>query len=115
MKIKHFFSIVALLLAGGLALPAQTDYSITWDSTQNSFLMQQGKNQTKFDTGQVVINLAKGRETLGVIETEIQLLERLVLLRRQAAQVREENRTLEDILGKARAVAIKPKQGTKTP
>jgi len=98
MRFKVLFSFIALLICG--AAHAQTNYTIERDSA--GFVMIQGGQATPFDTTTVRANIAQKEHQAAVIETEIQLLERLVLLRRQAAIVKEERNTLLDILEKAR-------------
>lgn len=85
-----------------LAANAQTPtYSIERDST-GGFVMIQGAQVIPFDTATVRQNLTQKDQALQVVENEIALLERLVLLRRQAAMIREEQKTLSEILEKAR-------------
>ena len=94
--------IIPFLLLS-LFATAQTgsDYKIEKRDSLGYVLLQNGRTVT-FDTAQVQTNLAQKTEEVGVIETEIGLLERLVMLRRQLAVAREEKRTLNDILEKAR-------------
>ncbi|MBV6442768.1 MAG: hypothetical protein EPGJADBJ_04492 [Saprospiraceae bacterium] len=98
---KYVIVLAAMLIS--LAAFAQTPtYSIERDSTTGGFVMIQGAHVIPFDTATVSQNLKQKDQALQVIENEISLLERLVLLRRQAAQVREEKNTLVEILEKAR-------------
>ena len=94
--------IIPFLLLS-LFATAQTgsDYKIEKRDSLGYVLLQNGR-PVPFDTAQVQTNLAQKTEEVGVIETEIGLLERLVMLRRQLAVAREEKRTLNDILEKAR-------------
>ncbi|MCK6694661.1 MAG: hypothetical protein L6Q97_21500 [Thermoanaerobaculia bacterium] len=94
--------IIPFLLLS-LFATAQTgsDYKIEKRDSLGYILLQNGRT-VPFDTAQVQTNLAQKTEEVGVIETEIGLLERLVMLRRQLAVAREEKRTLNDILEKAR-------------
>jgi hypothetical protein len=94
--------IIPFLLLS-LFATAQTgsDYKIEKRDSLGYVLLQNGRT-VPFDTAQVQTNLAQKTEEVGVIETEIGLLERLVMLRRQLAVAREEKRTLNDILEKAR-------------
>lgn len=78
-----------------------SDYKIEKRDSLGYVLLQNGRT-VPFDTAQVQTNLVQKSEEVGVIETEIGLLERLVMLRRQLALAREEKRTLNDILEKAR-------------
>ncbi len=89
--------------------PAQTgsDYKIEKRDSLGYILLQNGRT-VPFDTAQVQVNLAKKAEEVNAIETEIGLLERLVMLRRQLAVAREEKRTLNDILEKARQCTPSP-------
>jgi hypothetical protein len=82
---------------------AQTaaDYKIEKRDSLGYVLLQNGRT-VPFDTAQVQTNLVQKSEEVATIETEIGLLERLVMLRRQLAVAREEKRTLNDILEKAR-------------
>lgn len=98
MNFKLFFLFAALLMCS--AAHAQINYSIERDSA--GFVMIQEGRTVAFDTATVHRNLAQKDQALQVLENEIQLIERLVLLRRQAALVRDERNTLTDILEKAR-------------
>ncbi|MBK8965252.1 MAG: hypothetical protein IPM36_00965 [Lewinellaceae bacterium] len=95
--------LVIPFLLLSLFATAQTgsDYKIEKRDSLGYVLLQNGRT-VPFDTAQVQTNLAQKTEEVGVIETEIGLLERLVMLRRQLAVAREEKRTLNDILEKAR-------------
>ena len=84
-----------------------TDYKIEKRDSLGYVLIQNGKT-VPFDTAQVQTNLAQKTEEVGTIETEIALVERLVMLRRQLAVAREEKRTLTDILEKARQCTVPP-------
>ena len=88
---------------------AQTgsDYKIEKHDSLGYVLLQNGRT-VPFDTAQVQTNLVQKTEEVGTIETEIGLLERLVMLRRQLAVAREEKRTLNDILEKARQCTASP-------
>ena len=100
--------IIPFLLLS-LFATAQTgsDYKIEKRDSLGYVLLQNGRT-VPFDTAQVLTNLAQKAEEVGVIETEIGLLERLVMLRRQLAVAREEKRTLNDILEKARQCTVPP-------
>ena len=95
--------LVIPFLLLSLFATAQTgsDYKIEKRDSLGYVLLQNGRT-VPFDTAQVQTNLLQKSEEVGVIETEIGLLERLVMLRRQLAVAREEKRTLNDILEKAR-------------
>ena len=95
--------LVIPFLLLSLFATAQTgsDYKIEKRDSLGYVLLQNGRT-VPFDTAQVQANLAQKTEEVGFIETEIGLLERLVMLRRQLAVAREEKRTLNDILEKAR-------------
>ena len=95
--------LVIPFLLLSLFATAQTgsDYKIEKRDSLGYVLLQNGRT-VPFDTAQVLTTLAQKAEEVGVIETEIGLLERLVMLRRQLAVAREEKRTLNDILEKAR-------------
>jgi hypothetical protein len=95
--------LVIPFLLLSLFATAQTgsDYKIEKRDSLGYVLLQNGRT-VPFDTAQVQTNLAQKTEEVGTIETEIGLLERLVMLRRQLALAREEKRTLNDILEKAR-------------
>ena len=90
-----------LLLSFFAAAQTGSDYKIEKRDSLGYVLLQNGRT-VPFDTAQVQTNLVQKSEEVGVIETEIGLLERLVMLRRQLAVAREEKRTLNDILEKAR-------------
>ncbi|MCC6460469.1 MAG: hypothetical protein IT260_08365 [Saprospiraceae bacterium] len=90
-----------LLLSLFANAQAGSDYKIEKRDSVGFVLLQNGIT-VPFDTAQVQTNLLQKTEEVGVIETEIGLLERLVMLRRQLAVAREEKRTLNDILEKAR-------------
>lgn len=90
-----------LLLSFFATAQTAADYKIEKRDSLGYVLLQNGRT-VPFDTAQVQTNLAQKTEEVGVIETEIALLERLVMLRRQLAVAREEKRTLNDILEKAR-------------
>ena len=94
-------SLCLLLLC--LSLSAQS-FEIRRDSV--GFYMLSGSGQTRFDTAQVVTTLTQKRTESTAIETEIQLLERLVVLRRQLAATKSEETTLSEILEKARRCKI---------
>src|SRR5262245_506107 len=88
---------------------AQTgsDYKIEKRDSLGYVLIQHGRT-VPFDTAQVQVNLSQKMEEVTVLETEIGLLERLVMLRRQLAVAREEKRTLNDILEKSRQCTPSP-------
>ena len=90
-----------LLLSFFATAQTGSDYKIEKRDSLGYVLLQNGRT-VPFDTAQVQTNLVQKSEEVGVIETEIGLLERLVMLRRQLAVAREEKRTLNDILEKAR-------------
>ncbi len=90
-----------LLLSLFATAQTGSDYKIEKRDSLGYVLLQNGRT-VPFDTAQVQTNLLQKSEEVGVIETEIGLLERLVMLRRQLAVAREEKRTLNDILEKAR-------------
>ena len=100
--------IIPFLLLS-LFATAQTgsDYKIEKRDSLGYVLLQNGRT-VSFDTAQVQTNLAQKTEEVGAIETEISLLERLVMLRRQLAVAREEKRTLNDILEKTRQCTATP-------
>ena len=100
---KPLIHILSFLLLSTALATAQTgtDYKIEKRDSLGYVLIQNGKT-VPFDTVQVQTNLVQKTEEVGTIETEIALVERLVMLRRQLAVAREEKRTLNDILEKAR-------------
>ena len=100
--------IIPFLLLS-LFATAQTgsDYKIEKRDSLGYVLLQNGRT-VPFDTAQVQVNLVQKTEEVNTIETEIGLLERLVMLRRQLAVAREEKRTLNDILEKARQCTLSP-------
>lgn len=106
---RHITSILLVVFATVFA-QAQ-DYQILPDTashTPGAFLMLQGGQYTPFDTATVHQNILEKAQSIDAIETEIALLERLVVLRRQAAQAKQEQNTLLEILKRARICGIKP-------
>ena len=101
--------LVIPFLLLSLFATAQTgsDYKIEKRDSLGYVLLQHGRT-VPFDTAQVQTNLAQKTEEVGAIETEIGLLERLVMLRRQLTVAREEKRTLNDILEKTRQCTATP-------
>lgn len=97
---------ITLFLFFAQAATAQiaADYQI--EKRDSGFALIQNGRAVPFDTAQVQQNLVQKSDEVGALETEIALLERLVLLRRQLAVAREEKRTLIDILEKARQCII---------
>lgn len=93
--------IIAALLFVALAATAQTEYSVERDSVGRFLLLQSGQ-KTAFDTAYIAQSCAAKAKEEAAIKAEIDLIERLILLRRQVAVVGEEKRTLEDILKKSR-------------
>ncbi len=87
------FAICANAQIGG-------DYQV--EKRDSSFVLIQNGRTVPFDTAQVQANLAQKADEVNTLETEIALLERLVMLRRQMAVARDEKRTLVDIIEKAR-------------
>ena len=106
---KPLTPILIFLLLSNFVAKAQTaaDYKIEKRDSLGYVLLQHGRT-VPFDTAQVQTNLAQKTEEVGAIETEIGLLERLVMLRRQLAVAREEKRTLNDILEKTRQCTATP-------
>lgn len=84
-----------------------TDYKVERD-TAGGFLLLQGGQRTPFDTATLQVNLKQKQEEQAALETEIQLLERLVVLRRQVQISKQEQNTLLDIITKARSAAVLP-------
>lgn len=80
------------------------DYQI--EKRDSAFVLIQNGRAVPFDTAQVQQNLVQKSDEVGALETEIALLERLVMLRRQLAVASEEKRTLIDIIEKARQCSI---------
>ena len=98
---KPLILLLFLTLITQASAQTGSDYKIEKRDSLGYVLLQNGRT-VPFDTAQVQTNLLQKSEEVGVIETEIGLLERLVMLRRQLAVAREEKRTLNDILEKAR-------------
>lgn len=90
-----------LLLADSLCAAAQTEYSVERD-TSGRFLLLQNGQKTIFDTAYVAQSLTSKVKEEAAIKTEIDLIERLILLRRQMAVIGDERKTLAEILKKAR-------------
>ncbi|MBK8968628.1 MAG: hypothetical protein R3D58_07060 [Saprospiraceae bacterium] len=95
-------AIITLFLFSkfGVCQIAGGDYQI--EKQDSSFFFVQNGLRVPFDTAQVQVNLIQKSDEVIALETEIGLLERLVVLRRQLAVAREEKRTLLDIIEKAR-------------
>ena len=106
---KPLTPILIFLLLSNFVAKAQTaaDYKIEKRDSLGYVLLQHGRT-VPFDTAQVQTNLAQKTEEVGAIETDIGLLERLVMLRRQLTVAREEKRTLNDILEKTRQCTATP-------
>ena len=97
---KPLLLVPFLLLSIFATAQTTTDYQV--ESRDSNFILIQNGQAVPFDTAQVQINLQQKTEEVSAIETEISLLERLVMLRRQLAVARDEQRTLVDIIEKAR-------------
>ena len=99
--------ILSILLALCLSLAASAQNSAEYrvEKGEKDFVLLQNGQYVVFDTLQVQTNLAQKTGEVSDLETEIALLERLILLRRQLVLAREEKRTLHDILEKARQCA----------
>lgn len=93
--------ILFILLFGASFRAAAQEYSVERD-TLGRFLLLQNGQKTAFDTSYVVQSLAAKVKEEAAIKTEVDLLERLILLRRQMAVVADERKTLEEIIKKAR-------------
>lgn len=93
--------LIIALLAACFSATAQSEYRVERDSAGLFVLLQNG-NKTPFDTAFVAASALKKQGEEADVKAEIDLLERLVLLRRQRAVIKEERNTLEDILKKAR-------------
>lgn len=98
---KLSITILHLLLFSTIAT-AQIGSDYRVEKRDSGFVLIQNGRAVPFDTVQVKQNLADKTDEAVVLDTEIGLLERLVMLRRQLALVREEKRTLSDIIEKAR-------------
>ena len=101
---KSLLFLLSLFLATQATAQIAPDYQI--EKRDSAFVLIQNGRAVPFDTAQVQLNLMQKSEEVGALETEIALLERLVMLRRQLAVAREEKRTLIDILEKARQCSI---------
>jgi len=98
---KPLILLLQLLLFGIHATAQITgDYQVQMQDS--SFVLIQNGRTVPFDTAQVQANLVQKTDEVSALETEIALLERLVMLRRQLTVVREEKRTLIDIIEKSR-------------
>jgi hypothetical protein len=107
-----YLKILPLLLALclSLAAPAQNSAEYRVEKGEKDFVLVQNGQYVVFDTLQVQTNLAQKTGEVSDLETEIALLERLIHLRRQWVLAREEKRTLNDILEKARRCAATPSE-----
>lgn len=109
---RTLFFMLCLLIAPLMARAQAADYKVERDTAGGLLLVQNGQS-VPFDTATIHNNITVKDEELSTVENEIALLERLVLLRRQAAQIKGEKRTLLDILDLSRKcpplpAAIKP-------
>ncbi len=100
-------SLLALLLSSMVSV-AQISGDYLIEKQDSAFVLIQNGQRVPFDTAQVQVSLAQKSEEVTALETEIGLLERLVMLRRQLAVAREEKRTLFDIIEKARKCETPP-------
>ncbi|MEZ4941835.1 MAG: hypothetical protein R3D58_13225 [Saprospiraceae bacterium] len=98
---KPFIAILLLLLCSNFGV-AQISGDYLIEKQDSAFVFVQNGLRMPFDTAQVHVNISTKMEEVSALETEIGLLERLVILRRQLSVAREEKRTLLDILEKAR-------------
>ena len=96
--------LLLMLLFGSLA-SAQSNYTVTHDST--GFKLLDDGQETPFDTAFVAATLKIKAEEETALQTEINLLEQLLLRRRQLAAVVEEKNTLQDIINQARKCVTK--------
>lgn len=93
--------LFTIFLIAAFAAKAQTDFQVERD-TAGQFLLIQDGAKTVFDTAFVANSLVTKTKEESAIKAEIELLERLILLRRQLAVVSDERKTLNDILKKSR-------------
>lgn len=98
MKSLIFFLQLCFFAIGAQA--QMSDYLV--EKRDSGFVLIQNGRTVQFDTAQVQVNLAQKADEVSTLETEIALLERLVMLRRQLSVARDEKRTLIDIIEKAR-------------
>ena len=103
---KPLLFVPFLLLSIFASAQITTDYQV--ENRDSNFVLIQNGQRVPFDTAQVQVSLAQKSEEVTALETEIGLLERLVMLRRQLAVAREEKRTLFDIIEKARKCETPP-------
>lgn len=99
MKSLIFFIQLSLL---SICSNAQINGDYLVEKRDSGFVLIQNGRTVPFDTTQVQTNLAQKADEVSTLETEIALLERLVMLRRQLSVARDEKRTLFDIIEKAR-------------
>jgi hypothetical protein len=99
---KNAMHIVLILCLPLFSLAQTAEFKVELDTAGQYILIQDGKQRTPFDTAYVSQSLVSKSKDKAAIQTEIDLLERLVMLRRQLAIVSDERETLENILKKAR-------------
>ncbi len=99
--------LLLMLLWGSMASAQNTNnnYQVKHDST--GFKLIQDGQAIPFDTAFVAATLKTKAEEETAIQTEINLLEQLLLRRRQLAAVVEEKKTLQDIINQARKCVTK--------
>ena len=100
---KHLLCVLALCALSPCLQAQSSDYQVL--RGEQDFVLKQNGKSVVFDTASVKVNLQQKGEEVLALESEIATLERLLTLRRQLLAVREEKRTLGDILQKARQCA----------
>lgn len=100
MKSLIFLLLTLVVFCTSAKAQIGGDYLV--EKRDSNFVLIQNGRTVQFDTVQVQVNLSQKTDEVNTLETEIALLERLVMLRRQLAVARDEKRTLIDIIEKAR-------------
>ena len=102
---RTFFLIFFSLVVSLSKAQDNADYKVERDSVDRFFLLQGGR-RTPFDTTQLRLSLQKKQGEQEALQAEINLLERIVILRRQVQVNKDESSTLLDIIDKARSAAV---------
>jgi hypothetical protein len=107
---KPFVLAMLALLFSSISSFTQISGDYRVEKQDSAFVLIQNGQRVPFDTAQVQVSFVQKSDEVSALETEIGLLERLVMLRRQLAVAREEKRTLLDIIEKARQCKTPPSE-----
>jgi len=97
---------ICLLLLVLRPLRAQ-DFKVERDTAGTFFLLSAGQ-RTAFDTAAVRVSLVRKASDEALLRSEVELLERLLTVRRQWAVVRDERDALAEILKQSQQCAKHP-------